>query len=62
MADPVSSKQLSFGTELTIAASTFDGTAKLIGILQEIPAEILFMNDTSDRDWETGSAITYPFS
>ena len=40
-------QNLFFDTELTIAASTFDGTAKRIGALSNNPVMILFKNQTS---------------
>lgn len=46
MSDPISSLQLSFGTELSLSAASFTGSAVLIGTLLEVPSIITFSNDT----------------
>lgn len=40
-------QKLAFDTELSIAASTFTGTAQLVGQLTDNPVMILFKNQTS---------------
>lgn len=40
------SQRAAFDEELTIAASTFDGTSKLIGTLTNNPVILLIKNDT----------------
>jgi len=46
MQDPISSTQLSFGTELSLSAASFTGSPVPIGALLEVPSVITFMNDT----------------
>lgn len=40
-------QKLAFDTELSIAASTFTGTAQLVGQLTDNPVMIMFKNQTS---------------
>lgn len=47
MTDMPIDQKLAFDTELTIAASTFTGSAQLIGTLTHEPVVILFKNQTS---------------
>jgi len=41
------SNRLKFGTELSLAAASFTGSAVLIGALEEVPMIITFKNDTN---------------
>ena len=47
MAEPISSIQLSFGTELALAATSFTGTSTLVGTLLEVPAVVTLNNDSN---------------
>lgn len=47
MVEPISSYQLSFGTELSLAGTSLTGASVLIGTLLEVPAVITFTNDTN---------------
>ena len=46
MSNPTVSIQYRFGTELSLAATSFTGASVLIGTLLEIPAIITFKNDS----------------
>lgn len=46
MQDPISSLQLSFGTELSLAGASLTGSAVLVGTLLEVPSLLIFSNDT----------------
>lgn len=47
MANSTLDQKLAFDTELTISATTFDGTAKLVGSLTNNPVKIMFKNQTT---------------
>ena len=40
-------QKLAFDTELTFSATSFDGTAKLLGVLNNVPVVLLVKNQTS---------------
>lgn len=46
MSEPISSMQLTFGTELSLAGTSLTGAAVLVGTLVETPSIITFINDT----------------
>jgi hypothetical protein len=47
MANQPLSQNLAFDIELTLSATTFDGTAKLLGVLRNEPVILLVKNQTS---------------
>lgn len=47
MANEPNNARLAFDTELTIAASTFTGSAQLLGVLTNVPVKLLIKNLTS---------------
>jgi hypothetical protein len=49
MSDPISSIQLSFGTQLTLAGSSMTGSSVLVGTLLEVPSMLIFANDTNQE-------------